>query len=263
MPPRLVELELSHDLALVTMNNPASFNAMDQNLGPQLAHTLEELARRPRVRAVVLTGAGGIFSGGGNLARAAEYCRRHGGAGALFGRYTQWVNRVLAALVHLPQPLVCAVHGAAAGGGLAWMLAADVVVCDQEAKLVPGFLGVGLVPGAGVSLTLGRLLGPRRAAELLLCNRPLSPRQALEWGLVHRLAPAEEVLPSALELARELAQGPAPALAATKDLLHRAAHQGLEPLAEREREQVMRVADLAEFARRVERFLARTQGKAD
>jgi 2-(1,2-epoxy-1,2-dihydrophenyl)acetyl-CoA isomerase len=146
-------------VALVTLDNPATYNAMDGNLGPAFARTLERLSRDREVRAVVLTGAGGVFTGGGNVVRAHEHIQTHQGAGEVFGEYTKWVHRVLAVLTQMPQPVICAVEGAASGAGLAWMLVSQFVVCDEEAKLVPGFLAVGMVPGAGASLTMPRLLG--------------------------------------------------------------------------------------------------------
>ncbi len=243
-------------VALVVMDNPATMNAMDQDLGPELARALEAVGLDQSVRAVVLTGAGGVFSAGGNVVRAWEHLQSHSGAGEVFAAYTKWVHRVLAALVHLPQPVVCAVEGAASGAGLGWMLAADFVVCDQGAKLVTGFLGVGLVPGAGVSLTLPRRVGLARAGELLYLNRRLEPDRALAWGLVDELRPKDEVLSRALELAGELARGPARALAASKALLCAADRGGLMTQSEDERRAVMAAADHPEFRERVERFVA-------
>lgn len=242
-------------VALVTMDNPSTMNAMDQDLGPELARTLENLSRDLDVRAMVLTGAGGVFSGGGNVVRAHEYIQTHDGAGSLFAEYTKWVHRVLSALTQMPQPVICAVQGASSGAGLGWMLASDLVVCDESAKLVAGFLAIGLVPGAGVSLTLPRLLGLARAGELLYLNRQLSPQEALSWGLVDELKPADKVLPRALELAGRLASGPAGAMAATKTLINEATRTGLKGQSEDERRAVMSAADLPEFRERVSRFV--------
>ncbi len=244
-------------VALLTMDNPRTLNAMDQDLGPALARALEEAGRDPRVRAVVLTGAGGVYSAGGNLARAHRHLQEHprSGAGEVFAGYTKWVHRVLAAILDLPVPLVSAVEGAASGAGLGWMLLSEVVVASREVKLVAGFVGVGLVPGAGVSLSLGRLLGLRRASELLMLNRPLAPARALEWGLVDELVPPGRALERSLELAGELARGPRQALASTRALLGRAAWAGLLPQAEAERRRVMVAADLPAFRRRVGRFM--------
>jgi 2-(1,2-epoxy-1,2-dihydrophenyl)acetyl-CoA isomerase len=249
-------------VALITMDHPETLNAMDQDLGPELARALEETGRDPGVGAVVLAGAGGVFSAGGNLARAARHLENRPGASELFAAYTVWVARVVAALARHPRPVVCAVGGAASGAGLAWMLASDLVVCAADAKLVGGFVAAGLAPGAGVSLTLPRLAGLPRAAELLWLNRPLPPETALAWGLVDELAPRERVLDRALELAAELAAGPREALAATKRLLNQAGREGLLPQGQAERRAVLALADTEEFRKRVARFAGGRPGKA-
>ena len=256
-----VKSERRGPVAVVTMDNPRTMNAMDQDLGPALVAALEAAGAEPGVRALVLTGAGGVYSAGGNLARAHRHLQEHpqGGAGEVFAGYTKWVHRVLAAILNLPVPLISAVEGAASGAGLGWMLLSELVVASREVKLLTGFVGVGLVPGAGVSLSLSRLLGARRASELLMLNRPLPPQRALEWGLVDELVPPGRALARSLELAGELARGPRRALASTRALLARAAWQGLLPQAEAERRVVMAAADLPAFRRRVGRFM---QGKS-
>lgn len=255
----LVRVERRRDVCLVVMDSPETMNAMDQRMGPALAGALEGPAAEDGVGAVVLAGAGGVFSAGGDLARAHRFLERRPdqGAGSVFAGYTIWVHRVLAAIMNLGRPLICAAAGAASGAGLGWMLAADLVALADDAKLVTGFLGVGLTPGAGISLTLPRLFGLKRATELLMLNRPLSPRQALDWGLADVLAPAPEVLPLALELAAQAAAAPGRRQAGVRNLLARAAHGELLAQSQRERREVIRAADLPEFRRRVKRFLGR------
>ena len=256
--PAYVRTERHGPVVTVTMDNPATMNAMDTEMGPRLARTLEGLAPERGVRVVILTGAGGNFTGGGNLKRAARRLEEHPGqgAGAVFGGYLQYVVRVVQALTGLPQPVISAVEGASSGAGLAWMLASDLVVAARDARIVPGFVGVGLVPAAGVTWHLPRLVGPARAAGILMLGRTLDPVQARELGLVQRLAPPGRALAEARELAARLARQPRRALAETKRLLHGAARGGLCPHLEDERLAVMTAADDEEFARRVRRFLA-------
>ncbi len=254
----LVRLERLGAVAQITLDNPATANAMDDELGPQFAACLEDVAHDASLRAAVLTGAGRLFCGGGNLQKAHRHLEAHReqGAGVVFARYTQWVSRVVMALAGLPQPLVAAVNGSASGAGVAWLLLSDLVICAEHAKLVMGFLAVGLVPGAGASLTLPRLLGLPRAAELLYLNRPLSAQEAREMGLVHLVLPAGEVLPAAQEAARRMAEGPARAAAAGKALAAQAAWSGLAGQVEDERQGVLWCADRREFRRRVAAFFA-------
>jgi len=258
--PAYVRMDWDGPVVTLTMDNPATMNAMDDQMGPRLARALEGLAHEHRARVVVLTGAGGNFTGGGNLKRAAQHLEEHPGqgAGVVFGAYLRYVVRVVQALTGLPQPVISAVEGAASGAGLAWMLASDMVVAADNARIVPGFVGVGLVPAAGVTWHLPRLLGLARASERLMLGRALSPAQAVELGLVQRLAPPGGALATARELAQELAAGPGQALAETKRLLTRAARAGLNPQLEKERLAVIAAADDSEFARRVRRFVAST-----
>lgn len=256
---RYVRLERRGAVALLTMNNPATANAMDEDLGPELVAALEGLALDRQVGALVLTGAGPIFSGGGNIVKAQQYLEDHPGQGAapVFEGYTKWVSRAVIALTGMPQPVVAAVNGAASGAGLAWILACDLAVAVPGARLVPGFLAVGLVPAAGTNLGLARLLGHLRASEMLMLNRVLSASEALDLGLLHRVVGPQELLPTALDLAGRLAQGPRQALALSKALLNRAARAGLHGQLEDERRAVMMAADQPDFARLAGRFVGK------
>lgn len=253
---RYVRLERQGPVALLTLDNPATANAMDEDLGPELVAALEGLALEREVGALVLTGAGPIFSGGGNIVKARQYLEDHPGQGAspVFEGYTKWVSRAVIALTGMPQPVVAAVNGAASGAGLAWILASDLAVAVPSARLVPGFLAVGLVPAAGANLGLARLLGHLRASEMLMLGRALSAGEALELGLLHRVVEPPQLLPTALELAGRLAGGPRQALAVSKALLHRAGRPGLHGQLEDERRAVMMAADQPDFAQRAGRF---------
>lgn len=261
--PPYVRVQREGSVVIVTMDNPATMNGMDDEMGPRLARALEGLAGDEDARVVILTGAGGNFSGGGNLKRAAAFLEANPGQGAsrVFGNYLQYVIRVVLALTGLPQPVICAVEGAASGAGLAWMAAGDLVVAAGDARLVPGFLKVGLVPGAGTTWHFSHLFGPALTAEIFYLGDTLSPQRAQELGLVTRLAPAGEALETARELAQKLAQGPRQALAATKRRLGQAVRQGLAPHLEDERRGVMIAADDPEFARRVQRFVSKSGPK--
>lgn len=261
--PEYVRLERQGSVVTVTMDNPATMNGMDDEMGPRLARALEGLAHDDQARVVILTGAGGNFSGGGNLKRAAAFLQEHPGQGAgqIFANYLQYVIRVVLAITELPKPVICAVEGAASGAGLAWMAASDLVVAADNARLVPGFLKVGLVPGAGTTYHFSHLFGPALTAEIFYLGDTLSPQRAHELGLITRLAPQGSALETARELAQKLAQGPAQALAATKRRLGRAVRGRLAPHLEDERQGVIIAADDPEFARRVERFINKSASK--
>lgn len=245
--------------ALVIMNNPKTLNAMDQQMGPALLNALEELAHDNAIKAVVLTGAGGIFSAGGNLKKAQKHLANHPeqGASPVFEAYTIWVHRVLEAICNLEKPVFSAVTGVASGAGLAWMLASDFVVADPLARIKPGFIGVGLVAAAGVTWHLPKLTGLKKATELLMLNQALSPEEALKLGLVQKISSSGQARKEALCLAFSLAQGPQKTLAETKRLLNENARQGIFSHVEAEKKAVLKLADSGEFARRLEAFMSR------
>lgn len=253
----LAKVERQGPVAVVTMDNPQTLNAVDHQLGPELARALEALARDDKVRAVVLTGAGKAFSAGANIRHAYEFLQANPdkGAGQVIEGYTKWAHRIVAAITSMGQPVISAVKGVASGAGLSWMLASDLVVAAQDAKLVPGFLAIGLVPAGGITSALGRTAGLQRASETLMLGRPFTPERALEMGLINRVLPADEVMPQALAWANQLAQGPREALAATKRLLNQAGRQGLYSQVEDERRAAMAAADRPDFRERVNRFI--------
>ncbi len=252
---RLVDLAWRGRVAVVTLDNPATLNAMDDALGPRLVGALEALGPLG-ARAAVLTGAGGNFSAGGNLKKAREFLAAHPdrGAGEVFAAYTPWVGRVLTAMERLPCPLVAAVEGAASGAGLAWIAACDLAVVAADARLLPGFLAIGLTPAAGATVNLPRALGLARAGELLLANRPLAVEDALRLGLVNRVVAPGRARAAALALAGELARQPREALLASRRLLRRGLGPDYAPRLEDERQAVIAAADRPEFRERVMRF---------
>ena len=259
----LAKVERRGPVAVVTMDNPQTLNAVDHQLGPELARALEALARDPEVRAVVLTGAGKAFSAGANIRYAHDFLRANPdkGAGQVIEGYTKWAHRIVVILTSMNQPVIAAVNGVVSGAGLSWMLASDLVVAAQDAKLIPGFLAIGLVPAGGVTSAFGRTAGLQRAAETLMLGRPITPQCALDWGLINCVAPAEEVMPQALAWADQLAQGPREALAATKRLLNQAGRQGLYSQVEDERRAAMAAADRPDFRERVNSFINKASPK--
>ena len=141
------------------------------------------------LRAVVITGAGGVFCAGGNLKRAWSHLQDNPekGAGEIFWSYTGHVHQAVHTMLNMPQATICAVEGAASGAGLAWVLCSDLSVCADDAKLVAGFLGVGLTPAAGVTHLLTKAVGLPLASEMLLLNQGITARRAAELGLVNHL----------------------------------------------------------------------------
>jgi 2-(1,2-epoxy-1,2-dihydrophenyl)acetyl-CoA isomerase len=203
-------------VAVVTLDDPSTRNALGLVMCEELAGALGQLANGlPAARALVLTGEGGAFCSGANLADAAEAVS---GTVDLQGIVERFYNPVVDQLRKLPMPVVSAVRGAAAGIGASLALGADLVVTSDTAIFTPAFSRVGLVPDGGATWLLPRLVGKARAMELLLLGESLSGPKALEWGLANRCVPDAQALQTAMELARRLANGPA-ALAMTRRLI--------------------------------------------
>lgn len=253
-----VHLQRREAIAVITMDNPETFNAMDQDMGPLLVEALEEVAADDSLRTVVLTGAGGVFCAGGNLRRAWEHLQADPAnkAGEVFWGYTGFVHQAVQTLLEMPQAVVCAVEGAASGAGLAWILCSDMTVAASGAKIVPGFLGVGLTPAAGVTHLLPRAVGLHLASEMLLLNRPLSAEQAAGMGLINRTCEPGRALDTALGLAAELTETSRPALSSTKTLLNQGRVKGLHGLMAAERRATAQAADHPDFRRLVEIFFS-------
>jgi 2-(1,2-epoxy-1,2-dihydrophenyl)acetyl-CoA isomerase len=242
---------------LITLNQPAIFNPLDEVSGPELVAALEAADLDPAVRALVLTGAGKAFSAGGNVRLMGEQLQRGEATARFFAAIGGVLNRSIIALRRLRKPVVCALNGVAAGGGLGWCLACDLVVAAKGARLDPGYIRIALNPDGGVTAIITRLVGHKRATEFFLLGQALDAETALAWGLVNRVVDDGVVLEEALKLAGQLAQGPRQALAASKDLLNRAVFGDLENILENERGYLLQLADRPDFVEGIKAFFER------
>ena len=196
----------------ITLNRPDVLNAFNAAVHAALGTALAEAAD-PAVRAVVVTGAGRGFCVGQDLG---EFSTMDVGD-ALRERYHPNVH----AIRELQKPVIAAVNGPAAGAGLSLACACDVRIAAESESFVPAFINIGLVPDAGGSFFVHRLLGYARAFEWMTSNRKLSAEEALDWGLVSAVVPDEELPAHAAELAANYAAAPTKAIAMTKRLFDR------------------------------------------
>jgi 2-(1,2-epoxy-1,2-dihydrophenyl)acetyl-CoA isomerase len=225
-----VELSVDSGVASVVMNRPEALNALNMQLKEELTDVWRILIDRSDVRAVLLTGAGRAFSTGGDIKqmdpdRGPEVTRQ---------RMAKLLRDTVIPLARLEKPVVAAVNGHAHGLGLSLALACDIVYAAESAVVSMAFARVGLAPDGGASYFLPRLVGLSRAKELMFTGRRLSAEEALELGLVSRVFPDEELMPAALETAKELAAGATVALGAAKRLLNESSMHTIEEMAELE-----------------------------
>jgi enoyl-CoA hydratase/carnithine racemase len=204
---------------LLTISNPAARNAMSPDLYRVARTAFREVALDEGVGAVVLTGAGEHFCGGGNLNRLLaqrdlppETQRDH------LDALHDWIT----AMRECPQPVIAAVEGAAAGGGFSVALGCDLIVAAEDAVFVMSYVRVGLSPDGGGTDSLALALPPQAALEFLLDGTPIVPARLQQLGLVNRLVPRGAALSEALIWAERLAQGPAAAIARIKRLVYEA-----------------------------------------
>ena len=232
----------------ITLNRPEARNAFTRELHAALHGALTE-AGDPAVRCVVVTGAGSGFCAGQDLHELAETRLSVG------EELEQSYHPNVRAVRRLEKPVIAALNGAAAGAGLSFALACDVRVASDAAVLVPGFVGIGLVPDAGGTWFLGRLLGFSRAFEWMSSNRRLSAEEALAWGLVSEVIPAATFQTRVAELAAAWAARPTAAIGATKRLLDHAHAVELESQLALEAELQQRCVETDDFTEGVSAFL--------
>ena len=213
-----VKRERDDGVGVLTLDEPASLNAMTPDLLGDLAIAVGEMSDDPQVRALVLTGAGRGFCSGQNL-KAAQALGDDIVAGVM-----KYYWPTFKALRACRVPVVVAVNGVAAGGGFSLAMAGDVIVAARSARFIQVFSRIALVPDLGSTWLLPRLVGRQRALELMLTNEPLSADQAREWGLVREVFDDEALRDGALTLARTLASGPTRALVATRRLVEKSEH---------------------------------------
>jgi len=235
-------------IARVTLNRPDRLNAISPELLQDLDRACDAMEADAAVRVVTLTAAGRTFCAGADLRTVRELSPDPQRWSAFMGLWHRVFDRIEA----LPLPVIAGVHGLALAGGLELLLVADLVVADEGARLGDQHANFGLVAGGGGSQRLPRLVGARRAKELMMLGGWLSAADGLAWGLVNRVVPAGTVANAVEEMAGTLAAGSGSANRTVKTLVNRAFDTDLaEGLALERRlvAQHMRSADAAEGLR--------------
>ena len=204
-----------HGVARLTLNRPDAANAIDFSLSSALAEAASSLRARDDVRAVLLSGAGDRFCGGGDVKTFAA----SEGVDETLRTIVDRLHEAIEDLYAIGAPIVAAVQGSAAGAGLSLMTGADLVVAAASTKFVMAYTAIALSPDGGSTYVLPRMIGVRRALELALTNRVLSADEALEWGLVTQVVPDAELTNAAEALVQQLAAGPTRAFATAKRLM--------------------------------------------
>jgi 2-(1,2-epoxy-1,2-dihydrophenyl)acetyl-CoA isomerase len=214
--------EVDGDVWRITLDRPETGNAVTPELAAGLAAAFA--ARPERTRAVLLLANGPRFCVGGDV-RSFAHAEDPGG---FVGRLAHDWHEVVRTMLYCPVPVIAGVHGAVAGAGVGLVGACDLVVCARTTKIRPAYGSIGFSPDGGTSWALARALGAPRALDLMLTNGSLTAGEAHQTGLVARLVDDEELRPTAVAVAREIAAGPVRAMVRTRALVRRAATRTLE-----------------------------------
>ncbi|MFL6024112.1 MAG: enoyl-CoA hydratase-related protein [Marmoricola sp.] len=202
-----IDYRVVDGVAHLRLNRPDVRNAISLQVAEETLVAARMIEEDDSVRAVLISGAGPDLTVGGDIDYFVDNAEP-GAYGDLFARMTGPFHEAFRILDRIDAPIVTAAQGSTAGGGLGYLFAADLVVAADDARFVTAFAGIGLSGDGGGTWHLPRLVGPRKAMELYLLNRPLAATEALELGLVNELVPADQVYDHALALATRLAQGP-------------------------------------------------------
>ena len=249
-----LDFSIDAGIARITLNRPESANGISMQLAQELLQASLACRCSAQVRAVLLTGKGRMFCAGGDLNSFVENAANLQG---FIKELTTYLHAAIANFAHMRAPLVIAVNGAAAGAGFSLAACGDLVLAARSARFSMAYTGAGLVPDGSGSYFLPRIVGLRRAQELILTNRRLSADEALEWGLLTRVVEDAELAAEAGKLVAQIAAGPTGAYGAVKKLLATTFDSTLETQMEREGAAIAAAAISRDGQEGVAAFLAK------
>lgn len=216
-----------------TLDQAETRNALTgNNAAEEFVQACAEVTRDTSVRAVVLTGAGPVFSSGGNVKDMQKYQGNTLPTEVIRDEYRNGIQRIPKALYPLDVPVIAAVNGPAIGAGLDLTCMCDIRIASEKATFAESFVRVGIVPGDGGAWLLPRVVGMSKACEMAFTGEALNATQALACGLVSRVVSPEQLMPEAMTLAQKIAANPGTVLRMTKRLLREGERSSLETLLE-------------------------------
>lgn len=217
----------------VTMNQPETRNALTGNTAvEEFVQLCNAVRTDASVKVVVLTGAGPIFSSGGNVKDMQRFLEDALTPDLIREEYRNGIQRIPNALYQLDVPVICAVNGPAIGAGLDLACMCDIRIASESATFAESFVRVGIVPGDGGAWLLPRAVGMAKAAEMAFTGEAINAQEALACGLVSRVIADEDLLPTAKFLAQKIAANPGAVMRMTKRLLREGQNSSLASLLE-------------------------------
>jgi 2-(1,2-epoxy-1,2-dihydrophenyl)acetyl-CoA isomerase len=227
-----------HGVVTVTLNRPERLNAIGIQLVFEMIDVLERVEADESAKVIVVTGAGRAFCSGADQsgerpAGVSELTEDYGYRRATRAPIGHW-GVLFQKLGHYPKPIIAAVNGVAAGGGLSLALIADIRIASTESSYIAVFIRRGLVPDTGASFLLPQFIGPGRASEMMMTGRRVSVEEANEWGLLNKLVAPEDLMAEATAMARQIAKGPSLSIEVTKRLIMDVTRDGIDTQLQRE-----------------------------
>ena len=247
----VLTIDIADQVATVTFNRPEAYNALDVELAVAFRDACLRLAKDPDVKVVLLKGAGRAFMAGGDL-----NAMRESPVEALH-QLIPPVHEAVELMTGMPKPVVAVVHGAAAGAGLSIALAADFVLAADSARLSFAYSDIAASGDGGISWTLPRLVGLRKALHIAMLGQPISAEQAQQWGLISEVVPAQELAEQANMLATRLVSRPTYALGQIKRLMRSSFEHSLTQQLQCEYDAFVDCAREPAFSQAVEQFFAK------
>ena len=249
-----IQLEMREAVGLLTLNRPDRLNALTVQVANDFNAAVAEAIERG-ARVIVITGAGRAFSAGGDLRAMQEIAKNDGRSEAFFDEPLRILNEAIVLIRETPVPFIAAVNGVASGGGCNLALACDLVIAAESAKFNQAFIKIGLTPDCGGTFILPRLVGWKRATELLFTGDLVSAQAAAEMGMINSVTPDEELMSRAMAMAEKLAHAPTVALAEIKKLMDASAVNDLRSQLDLERKTQIESGKTKDFVEGVSAFL--------
>lgn len=247
-----ISFDVANGVARLALNRPDAANAFNPELCRELFEAAIACDERDDIRAVLLTGEGSMFSAGGDL----KYFSAQGeNLGAALKEITGYLHAAITRMAHMDAPVVGAINGMAAGAGFSLAAACDFTFAGQSSRFTLAYTAAGLSPDGSSTWFLPRLIGLRRARELMLTNRMLSADEAYDLGIVDRLVPDDTLMDEAMAQATAFAAGPTKAYGATKRLLQDTWTNGLETQMDRETRSISDLTRTADAREGIDAFV--------
>ena len=241
-------------ICVLTLNRPERLNALTVEVAKDFKAAIHK-ALESGARVIVLTGAGRAFSSGGDLREMQDIAGREGRLEAFFDEPLQILNESILLIRETPVPFIAAVNGVASGGGCNLALACDLVIAAESAKFNQAFIRIGLVPDCGGTFILPRLVGWKKAAELMFTGELITAQHAAEMGMINSVAADGELMSQVMALAGKLANAPTAAIGRIKQLIDAAATNDWRSQLDLERRMQIESGKTKDFVEGVSAFL--------